>query len=150
MTGVAHDKLANQKPDNCRPGYCYCVVSPSLCSIKLMSPLLCNVWPRKKNKIKIHRVSSQPRRFHRFGKIWSRQRIRDCGAGKGSLQKKKKKCDKCHTGLWPGQTWNVKVKTRPWDRVCNGLAYPPPPTTHQTTFFELKNANQGQVKFKIS
>ena len=43
---------------------CYCVVSPSLCSIKLMSPLLSNVWPRKKQHK--NTSSQQPRKIQRF------------------------------------------------------------------------------------
>ena len=45
-------------------GDCYCVVSLSLCSIKLMSPLLSNVWPRKKQHK--NTPSQQPRKIQRF------------------------------------------------------------------------------------
>lgn len=69
MTGLDCHKLSNQEPDN---RDCYCVVSRSLCSIKLMSPRLSNVWPRKKQ----HKNTSGRGKFNLFGKTLSRHQRR--------------------------------------------------------------------------
>ena len=50
------------------PGYCYCVVSPGLCSINLMSPLLLsNVWPRKNKTQKYTAAAENSMFLAKFG-----------------------------------------------------------------------------------
>ena len=59
--------------------------------------------------------------YNPFNQLINKYILSSSGSGSGSVL---------------GSTSNIK--TRPWVRVCNGLAHHPP--THQATFFELKTA----------